>query len=307
LYDPIDHSLQQTNDTDVRGTMAATLLNQPGAPAGGCQIVIAASSREFGARYGSRSRSIMLLQAGRMSQNLHLQAVALGLTFVGIDAVDAAGARRVARLSRDIEPVYAAIVGYPASLVPETSPGQPSTVDVGATRALIVLPSQGFQNEEYLGTRRALEVAGVQVSVASTRMGMVTGVGGGTVRPDMLLNQANVENYDAIVFIGGVGAIDYFNSPVALNLARQAATRRKVLAAIGTAPSILAGAGVLQGVRSTAFLSEQGRMIQGGAMYTGNPVEKDNLIVTAVGPVAVGTFGQAILDGLAEVRQSGGR
>ena len=127
------------------------------------------------------------------------------------------------------------------------------------------------------------ELAGVQVMVASTRLGQLTGMLGGSIRADLLLNQAKADDFNAIVFIGGVDTMIYVNNSIALNLARQATTKRKVLAAIGTAPSILAGAGLLRGVRSTAYLSEQDRMVQAGAIYTGNPVEKDDLIVTATG------------------------
>jgi len=78
--------------------------------------------------------------------------------------------------------------------------------------------------------------------------------------------------------------------------------RRKVLAAIGTAPSILAGAGLLRGTRVTAYLTEQERIVQAGGFYTGNAAEKDGLIITATGPLATSLFTKAILDGLAEVR-----
>jgi protease I len=121
------------------------------------------------------------------------------------------------------------------------------------------------------------------------------------VRADLLLNQAKLDNFNAVVFIGGVGAIEsYLTNPVVLNLVRQANTQRKVLAAIGTAPSILASAGALKGARATAYISEQARLVQGGALYSGNPVERDGLTITATGPLAA----QAILDSLGETTRS---
>ncbi len=298
LYNPTGHTLQQTGEGDGRQTIANALLNQPAAVTGGFQVILAGSFRDFAARYGARARTVMQLQAGRMSQNIQLQAAALGLAFIGIDTVESSSVRRVTRIARNLDPLYAAIVGYPAS----EAARQTATEQVvnGTKRALLVVPPQGFQDQELLETRRVLELAGVQVTLASTRMGPILGMLGGTAQADILLNQANVDNYDAIVFIGGVGAIDYINNPIAQNLVRRAVARGKVLAAIGTAPSILAGAGALSGVRATAYLSEQGRLVLGGANYTGNPVEKDGLIVTAVGPLAATTFAQAIVDGLAE-------
>ena len=52
LYNPLDHTLQQIGDEDVREAMAAALMNQTGAPTGGCQIILAASLPDFNKRYG---------------------------------------------------------------------------------------------------------------------------------------------------------------------------------------------------------------------------------------------------------------
>lgn len=299
VYEPAGHTLQPLSDGDNRTTLAAALLKRPIVPTGGCQIIVAASARDFAARYGTQGRTVMAMQAGRMSQNIQLQAVAQGLTFIGIDAVEGGDVRRVVRIPRGYDPLYVAIVGYPEGQAPATAV-QPATAPPGR-RALLVVPPLGFQDEELFATRRALEQAGVQVTVASTRMGSLAGMLGGTTPADMLLNQVNLDNFDALVFIGGIGARDYVGNPIVQKLVRQAVAQGKVVAAIGTAPSILAAAGVLRGVRTTAYLTEQQRMVQGGAIYTGNPAEKDGLIITATGAMAVPLFAQAIIEGLGQV------
>jgi protease I len=298
LYDQASHALQQTAEGDIRESLALALLKQPG-PTGGCQIVVAGSARDLMAQYGTRARTILLMQAGRVSQNIQLAAVSLGLVVRSVDSVDVDSARRVMRLSRNLEPLYAAFVGYPASQAPQTVTSSAPAAQT-AKAALMIIPPSSFQDEEFVGTRRALELAGVQVVVASSRQGSLPGMLGGTTQADVLLNQANVDNFNAVIFIGGLGAVEYFNNSVAQNLARQAFARHKVLAAIGTAPTILANAGVLRGARATAYISEQQRMVLSGANYTGNPVEKDGLTITATGPLAVAPFAKAILDGLAE-------
>jgi len=304
LYSPLDHTLQQIDDQDVREAMAAALLNQTGAPTGGCQIILAASPQDFNKRYGTRARTVMPLQAGLMARSLQLEAVAQGLTFVSIDSVEPAALRRVVRILRTLEPLYVAFVGYPAGQTPSAASEQ---TRASQATVLLVLPSQGFQDEEFLMTKRGLEQAGAQVLTASTRMGLLTGMLGGTARADLLLNQANLDNFSGVVFIGGIGTMDLLNSPVASGMVRQAVARRKVLAAVGTAPSILAGAGALKGARATAYLSEQARIVQGGAAYTGNAVEKDGLTITATGALAVPAFVRAIVDALAEVKPSATR
>lgn len=299
-YEPAGHSLQPITDGDLRASLATALLKQAVVPVGGCQIIVTASTREFTARYPARARTIMALLAGRVSQNIQLQAAAQGLTFVGLDAVESADVHRVARIPRNYEPLYVAIIGYPAGQAPATAV-QPAIQRTG--RALLVIAPMGFNDEELLATRRALELAGVQVAVASTRMGSLAGMAGTTTQADLLLNQVSVDNYDAVIFIGGIGAMNYVGNGVAQNLARQASVRRKVLGAIGTAPSILASAGVLRGTRVTAYLSEQQRIVQAGAVYTGNPAEKDGLLVTATGSAAAPLFVQAILEGLGQIGQ----
>lgn len=298
LYNPASHALEQTGDDDERQSLARALLNQPSAPAGGCQIIFAGSSRDFAARYGTQARNAMLLQAGQMAQSVQLQAVARGMTFVGIDNVNATNVRKAIRISRGLEPLYAMIVGYPAGQAPAAVAAEPVPVPTGKG-ALLVVPPQSFQDQELFETKRALELAGISASVASTRRGPLTGMLGGTINADLQLSQVNVSDYSAVVFIGGLGVIDYLNSSTVLNVARQALAQGKVVAAIGTAPAILANAGVLRSVQATAYISEQARLVQGGATYTGNPVERQGLIVTATGPFAVAPFVQAILDALA--------
>jgi len=139
----------------------------------------------------------------------------------------------------------------------------------------------------------------VQTVIASSRTGLVRGMLGGGAEARILVNDIVVDDYDAIIFVGGPGASEYFNSPVALNIAREAANKQKILAAICIAPTVLANAGVLKGVTATSFLSERVRLIRAGARYTGAPVERDGLIITASGPMAAIQFGRAIAEALA--------
>ncbi len=114
----------------------------------------------------------------------------------------------------------------------------------------------------------------------------------------ILVSELRVDDYDAIIFIGGSGARQYFDSPVALSIAREAVDKKKVLGAICIAPLVLANAGVLDGVRATGFLSERLRLQRAGARYTGADVERDGLIITASDPRAAGRFGQTIVEAL---------
>ena len=123
---------------------------------------------------------------------------------------------------------------------------------------------------------------------------------GGKANATITINQVIVENYDAVIFIGGSGAQQYYDNSVALDIARQAADKKKILAAICIAPAILANAGLLDGVKATSFASEQARLKKANAKYTGAPVEQDGLIITGSGPAAAKQFGRTIAKALTE-------
>jgi len=77
-----------------------------------------------------------------------------------------------------------------------------------------------------------------------------------TVKPDILIKDVNVKTFDAVVFVGGPGAEEYFHNPVALKIAQEAYKEGKVVGAICIAPRILAEAGILKGKKATVFHSQ---------------------------------------------------
>jgi protease I len=119
-----------------------------------------------------------------------------------------------------------------------------------------------------------------------------------TVKPDILIHDVQVKDYDAVVFIGGFGCTEYFDNPIAHKIARQALEQGKILAAIELAPTILANAGLLNGKKATA--SRSYILKQRGAIYTGEHVERDGNIITGSGPNAATEFGEAIVSALTE-------
>ena len=294
IYNPEEHSLEQTSNLDVRGRLAA--INAP------CNIIIAGSERKLAAKFRGEASKYMLLEAGHIAQNIQLQAVCLGLGSVPIGGFDARGVSRVCKMSRGLEPLLIISVGYPAA---QTTPeggketGAVETERAGPKRAVLIVARENFRDEELFETRRVLTEAQVKTVVASTKTGAIRGMLGRVAEATILVNDIVVDDYDAIIFIGGAGAMEYFHNRVAWNIVRQAVQKRKVLGAICIAPAVLANAGVLKGVRVTSFLSERDRLQRAGALYTGVPVERDGLIITGSGPMAAVQFGRAIADALA--------
>lgn len=169
-------------------------------------------------------------------------------------------------------------------------------------RIVMVIAHEKFRDEELLHTKDVLTRAGAEVKIASSAITPAVGMLGARVKPDMLLSQIDPTKYDAIIFVGGMGAERYFNDPTVLKLARDAYSIGKVVCAICIAPSILAIAGILNGKRATVWSGEKyiNYLRTHGARYTAEAVTVDGRIITANGPQAAKKFGEAIVEALSK-------
>lgn len=163
----------------------------------------------------------------------------------------------------------------------------------------MIIAFKDFQDQEYFDTKEVLESRGAKITTCSSSLGMAIGKYGGEVDIEMKLDELNVENFDAIVFIGGPGASNYIDDVRCQQIAKETLTQNKVLGAICIAPAILAKAGVLQGKKATVWTSPLDKstakiLKDNGANYQEQDVVVDGKIVTADGPAAAKKFGQAI-------------
>ena len=292
VYRPQQHSLEQTLTDDVRAVL--------GAPPAPCDIILAGSARKLTDQFRDKAKTYMLLEAGHIAQNIQLQAVCLGLGSVTIGGIDTRQVARVCRLPRNYEAIYVISVGYAATeTATGNEPNAPTQTPLTlGKKAALIIPSRDFRDDELVETKRALDMAGIETVIASTRRGIIRGMLGNMVEAKVMLSGLRVDDYDAIVFIGGPGVEEYFDNALAKSIARDAAAKRKIVAAISAAPTILANAGALTGRRATAFLSEQEKLQQGGAIFTGAPLERDAYIITCSGPAMAVQFGIAIAEAL---------
>jgi protease I len=165
-------------------------------------------------------------------------------------------------------------------------------------RVVFIIAQEGFRDEEFLEPKKILEKRGAYISVAATQRSDAYGKLGAIVKPDMTIEEVTVATYDAVVFVGGPGAREYFEDDRALKLVQSFHKSGKTIAGICSAVSILANAGVLIGKVATGFPSEESNIRDKGAEYTGMPVEVDGRIITAKDPTAAVAFGEAIADAL---------
>lgn len=166
------------------------------------------------------------------------------------------------------------------------------------TEVLLVIAPATFRDEEYAEPKAVLETRGAAVTTASSVVGPCVGKLGMVAESEMDLVTAIGRPWDAVVFVGGAGAVVFFDDADAHELARETTRRGAVLSAICVAPTILARAGVLGGKSATAFATQREELETVGAIWSADSVTLDGQLVTANGPEAATAFGHAIADAL---------
>ena len=170
-------------------------------------------------------------------------------------------------------------------------------------KALMIIAERNFRDEELLEPKKILEDREIKVTIASTSLQDSRGMLGATVKPDILLSSVKVQDYDVIIFVGGGGASQYWNDPLAHSIAQKVVQKGKILGAICIAPVTLANAGVLSGKKATVFSSEISKLETKGATYTKKPVQVEGKIITGEGPQSAEQFGEAIVKVLENLPQ----
>ena len=165
-------------------------------------------------------------------------------------------------------------------------------------KILMVIASAQFRDEEYQRPRQILEAAGAKITVACSTLKESTGMLGLKVKPDILLKEARPEQFDAVIFVGGMGATEYWEDPAAQALAKAMIQAGKPTTAICLAPMTLANAGLLKGKKATIWKDAVTDFKSKGVVYTGASVEKDGVVITGSGPDAAEEFGNALLEAL---------
>ncbi len=111
-YWPQDHALELTVPGDHRAAIARASLNQAWMTQAPVMVVIGAEYRRCTQRYGERGVMYTHMEAGGASQNLFLQAEALGLGAGIVGAFGDAALAQALKLPREIVPLLVMPVGY---------------------------------------------------------------------------------------------------------------------------------------------------------------------------------------------------
>ncbi len=111
-YIPKGHKLRKVSDDDLRHKLRAASLFQSSVSAAAIDIIICAVYDRITSKYGKRGARYTDIEVGHAAQNIHLEAVALGLASVPIGAFRDDEVAKVLSLPEDEVPLYIIPVGY---------------------------------------------------------------------------------------------------------------------------------------------------------------------------------------------------
>ncbi len=301
VYNTEEHSIKQISTLDMRKQLSVAASGQGPVEDAACDIVIAGSVRKIATKYGNKAQKFMLLEAGQVAENIQLQTVSMGLTSLPVGSFESRNVTKICELPGELEPLLIVCVGYP--FVQQKTQDQDQSAVQTTKKAVIIVPAAQYADAELVDTQQVLKEAGIIAIVASSKIGALQGASGGITSSEITLGRLKVEDFDAVVFIGGPGVAEYFNNPAVLGIAREASARNKVIAAISSAPAILANAGILRGIRATGLPQQREQMKKAGAQYTGSPIERDGPIITANDSSVAVQFARTIVTVLNKANQ----
>ena len=170
---------------------------------------------------------------------------------------------------------------------------------ISEARVLIVC-SDGFEESELFGPREILLGKGADVVLASPDLKPIQATvhddPGKTIRPDITLEQARVEDFDALIIPGGVRNPDHLRMhTAAVGLVRAFVEQGKPVAAICHGPWLLVEADVLRGRTATSWPSIRTDLRNAGANVIDEPAVTDANIVTSRKPDDVPAFTEALI------------
>ncbi|MDD3170664.1 MAG: DJ-1/PfpI family protein [Candidatus Pacebacteria bacterium] len=165
----------------------------------------------------------------------------------------------------------------------------------------LIIAFRDFRDEEYFHTKKVLESRGLKTKTFSNEKGVALGRFGGEAEANALIDDLDVDEFDAVVFIGGPGAPKFLDNEASYKISREALDKGKVLAGICIAPTILAKADALKGRKCTVWSSDMDKsaikiLKEKGGIYREESVVVDGNLVTADNYEAARPFAEKIAD-----------
>jgi protease I len=170
-----------------------------------------------------------------------------------------------------------------------------------------IIVADDFEQVEFTEPKKALEQAGANVTVISSQPGQVQGmnhdVKADTFKVDMTLDQANPDNFDAVMLPGGALNADFLRvQPKAQEFVKRMQAAGKPFAVICHAPWLLVSSGLVKGRTLTSYYTIQDDIRNAGGNWVDQEMVRDGNLVTSRSPKDLPAFNPAMVELFAEVK-----
>jgi len=170
-----------------------------------------------------------------------------------------------------------------------------------------ILVSDDFEQAELTEPKKALEQAGAKITIISPNAGQVTGMNHDTkadsFKVDMTLDQANPNDFDAVMLPGGALNADFIRmNPKAQAFVKQIDQSGRPMAVICHAPWLLISSGCVKGRTLTSWPSIQDDIRNAGGNWVDKEMVRDHNLVTSRSPKDLGAFNPAMVSLFSEYK-----
>jgi protease I len=179
-------------------------------------------------------------------------------------------------------------------------------------KKVAILVEDGFEQVEMTSPKEALEAAGAKTYIISPKADKVKGwehtKWGQEFPVDVVIEQANATNYDALLLPGGVMNPDKLRTnKKAVQFVRSFFDQAKPVAAICHGPWMLVEADVVEGRMVTSYPSIQTDLKNAGANWVDQEVVVDRGLVTSRKPDDLPAFNRKVIEEIGEGQHAGQR
>lgn len=174
--------------------------------------------------------------------------------------------------------------------------------DITDTHVAILVDNY-FEQLEFTEPKDTLENAGADVTVISTGADVLHGMHGAEIGddfvPDIVLAEAEFEDYDMLILPGGVINADKLRmNTKARDWVHYCIDNEIPLAAICHAPWLLVSAGVCDGMRLTSYFTLQDDVWNAHGTWIDSQLVVDGPVITSRTPDDLPVFCGALIDAL---------
>jgi len=168
-----------------------------------------------------------------------------------------------------------------------------------------ILVTDDFEQAELAEPKKALEQAGATVMIISPKPGQVQAmnhdVKADTFNVDMTFDQANPDDFDAVMLPGGALNADALRMvPKAREFVKRIDAAGKPLAVICHAPWLLVSSGLVRGRKLTSYHTIQDDIRNAGGEWTDQEVVRDHNWVSSRSPKDLPVFNPTMVTLFAE-------